>query len=45
MVKTQTAVKTYGNYINGLWVTAESGTTLKNINPANREQTICEVQN
>ena len=45
MVTTQTAVKTYGNYINGLWVTAESGTTLKNINPANREQIICEVQN
>jgi acyl-CoA reductase-like NAD-dependent aldehyde dehydrogenase len=45
MVTTQTAVKTYGNYINGLWVTAESGTTLKNINPANRDQVLCEVQN
>ena len=44
MVTAQLAVKTYGNYINGRWVTSESGTTLKDINPANREEVLCEVQ-
>jgi acyl-CoA reductase-like NAD-dependent aldehyde dehydrogenase len=44
MVTTQAAVKTYGNYINGSWVTSDSGATLQDMNPANREDLLCEVQ-
>ena len=44
MVTAPVAVKTYGNYIDGHWVTAESRATLKDINPANREEILCEVQ-
>ena len=44
MVTAQVAVKTYDNYINGRWVPSASNATLKNINPANREDVLCEVQ-
>jgi acyl-CoA reductase-like NAD-dependent aldehyde dehydrogenase len=37
-------VKTYTNSINGHWVRSESGATVKDINPANREEILCEVQ-
>lgn len=33
-------VTRYKNYINGKWVDAKSGKTFKNINPANRDDTI-----
>ena len=44
MVTAQVAVKIFGNYINGRWVSSESNATLKNINPANRDEVLCEVQ-
>ena len=44
MVTAQLAVKTYGNYINGRWLPSDSGKMLKDINPANRDEVLCEVQ-
>jgi len=44
MVTAQTAVKTYSNYINGRWVVSDSKAVLQNINPANRDEILCEVQ-
>ncbi len=44
MVIETTAVRTLGNYINGRSVDSQSGVTLRNINPANAEDILCEVQ-
>ena len=44
MVNEQETIRTFSNYINGCWVTSESGATLPNINPANKEEIICKVQ-
>jgi aldehyde dehydrogenase (NAD+) len=44
MVNEQKTVRTFSNYINGHWVTSESGATLPNINPANKEEIVCKVQ-
>ncbi len=44
MVTAQLAVNTYGNYINGRWLPSDSGKMLKDINPANRDEVLCEVQ-
>ncbi|HUV05042.1 MAG TPA: aldehyde dehydrogenase family protein [Armatimonadota bacterium] len=37
-------MKVFGNYINGKWVESASGKTTPNINPADKEEIICEVQ-
>ena len=44
MVNETTAVRTFNNYINGRSVPSEAGTTLPNINPANKEEIVCKVQ-
>jgi aldehyde dehydrogenase (NAD+) len=44
MVTGQTEVKTFGNYINGRFSPSESGATLRDMNPAHREEILCEVQ-
>jgi aldehyde dehydrogenase (NAD+) len=38
------SVKTFSNYIGGRFVASESGATLKDINPARRDEILCEVQ-
>lgn len=37
-------MKVYGNYINGKWTESASGKTTSNINPADSEKVICQVQ-
>lgn len=44
MVNTATAIETFGNYIDGQWVASVTGTTLPNINPAHRDEVLCQVQ-
>jgi acyl-CoA reductase-like NAD-dependent aldehyde dehydrogenase len=44
MVTKQTRVKTYENYVGGRWVGAASGATIPDINPADRDDILCEVQ-
>lgn len=40
MVKTNSKVKTYLNYINGEWTESETGQTDKSINPANLDEVV-----
>ena len=44
MVIGNTSVRTLGNYINGRFVNAQSGATLRDVNPANTEEILCEMQ-
>lgn len=37
-------MKSFGNYIGGKWTRSVTGKTSPNINPANRDQVVCEVQ-
>jgi len=38
------AMRVFGNYINGKWVESASRKTAPNINPADKDEIICEVQ-
>ncbi len=44
MVAGQTHVRTFENYIGGRWVSCSSGRTVPDVNPADRDEILCEAQ-
>ncbi len=44
MVAGQIGVRTFENYVGGHWMRCRSGATVPDINPADRDEVLCEVQ-